>query len=71
MTAQSKARTLDPLEQTLKRFPHLRKHKEQQQHNSEQTNDNGLKICPNCGSKSLRLDGGCRSCLSCGWSACG
>lgn len=67
MTAQSKARTLDPLEQTLKRFPHLRKHKTE----PEQNNDNGLKICPNCGSKSLRLDGGCSSCLACGWSACG
>ena len=70
MTPQSRARTLDPLEQTLKRFPHLRKHK-QEQHNPEQNNDKGLKQCPHCGSKSLRLDGGCMSCLSCGWSACG
>ena len=31
----------------------------------------GLKECPECGSKSLRLDGGCMSCISCGWSACG
>ena len=30
----------------------------------------GLQVCPNCGSKALRLDGGCMSCLSCGWSAC-
>ena len=30
----------------------------------------GLQECPECGSKSLRLDGGCMSCLSCGWSAC-
>ena len=37
----------------------------------EQENDSGLKVCPTCGSKSLKLDGGCMSCLSCGWSACG
>ena len=30
-----------------------------------------LNVCPNCGTSSLRLDGGCMSCLSCGWSACG
>ena len=37
--------------------------------NSQQV-EHGLGICPHCGSKALRRDGGCESCLSCGWSAC-
>ena len=32
--------------------------------------EHGLEICPNCGSRALKRDGGCESCLSCGWSAC-
>jgi ribonucleoside-diphosphate reductase alpha chain len=27
-------------------------------------------ICPNCGSK-LTMEGGCKTCMNCGWSACG
>lgn len=64
----TKAKRLDPLEMTLKKFPHLRKG---HQPENEAKNDNGLKVCPHCGGKTLRLDGGCMSCLSCGWSACG
>lgn len=26
--------------------------------------------CPSCGSGRVRLDGGCPSCMSCGWSRC-
>lgn len=37
--------------------------------NSQQV-EHGLEVCPHCGSKALRLDSGCMSCLSCGWSAC-
>ena len=65
---------LDPLEMTLKRFPHLRKHKQEQQpqqpQQEQQDTNHGLQVCPNCGAKALRLDGGCMSCLSCCWSAC-
>ena len=70
---------LDPLEMTLKRFPHLRKHKDNlnpsistglNNQPEQQDTNHGLQICPNCGSKALRLDGGCSSCLACGWSAC-
>lgn len=57
----SKAKTIDRLELTRRKFAH---------HESKQEDD-GLKECPMCGSQSLRLDGGCKSCLSCGWSACG
>ncbi len=67
---------LDPLEMTLKRFPHLRKHnqvpqtKPEPEQQPQQDNNHGLQVCPNCGAKALRLDGGCSSCLACGWSAC-
>ena len=67
---------LDPLEMTLKKFPHLRKHKQEIQTQPEpqqqlqQDTNHGLQICPNCGARALRLDGGCCSCLSCAWSAC-
>ena len=60
----TKAKTLDRLELTRKKFS-----RNQQQH-QEQQEEHGLQVCPNCGSKALRLDSGCMSCLSCGWSAC-
>ena len=62
----TKAKTLDRLELTRKKFGMSQKEHVQQ----EQQEEHGLKVCPNCGSKALRLDGGCMSCLSCGWSAC-
>ena len=39
------------------------------QRNSQQV-EHGLGICPHCGSRALRRDGCCESCLSCSWSAC-
>lgn len=70
-----KAKRLDPLEMTLKKFPHLRKghhpEKEAKTEPEQQESEHGLQVCPNCGAKALRLDGGCMSCLSCQWSACG
>ena len=57
----TKAKTLDRLELTRRKFSRTQQ---------QQQEEHGLKVCPNCGSKALRLDGGCMSCLSCGWSAC-
>ena len=57
----TKAKTLDRLELTRRKFSRTQQ---------QQQEEHGLQICPNCGSKALRLDGGCMSCLSCGWSAC-
>ena len=56
-----KAKTLDRVELTRQKFG-MKKAESAQQ---------GLQECPHCGGKSLRLDGGCMSCISCGWSACG
>ena len=62
------------LQETYRRFPHLRPDKnhlwdaELQQDIKEIT---GLQECPHCGNKFLRMESGCASCLSCGWSACG
>ena len=65
----TKAKTLDRLELTRKKFSlSQKKHSEHAQ--QEQQEEHGLQVCPNCGSKALRLDGGCMSCLSCGWPAC-
>ena len=64
----AKAKTLDRLELTRKKFGRI--HGVKHSHH-EATDDSGLKVCPNCGAMSLRLDGGCMSCLACGWSACG
>ena len=61
-----KAKTIDRLELTRKKFA--------AKLNEEVPPDidiHTLKECPMCGSLSLRLDGGCMSCLSCCWSACG
>ena len=68
------------LQETYRRFPHLRHTKKpdtdevMNMHYELQEVPviaDELKVCPNCGAKFLRLDGGCASCLSCGWSACG
>ena len=61
----TKAKPIDRLELTRRKFAN-KYHAE-----NIASADEGLKICPVCGLKSLRLDGGCMSCLSCGWSACG
>ena len=29
-----------------------------------------IEECPECGSKKLARQGGCNTCLECGWSAC-
>ena len=69
----SKAQTIDRLEYTRKRFVKqlgLEDAKHEEMHRKSQEVEHGLKVCPNCGSKALRHDSGCKSCLSCGWSAC-
>ena len=69
----SKAQTIDRLEYTRRRFAKQlgldEPQQEEMQRNSQQV-EHGLGICPHCGSRALRRDGGCESCLSCGWSAC-
>ena len=70
----SKAKPIDRLELTRKKFGAKMKQQEHDYGLDDIPPDidiHGLKECPVCGSKSLRLDGGCMSCLSCGWSACG
>lgn len=64
----SKAHTIDRVEYTRRRFAKQLGLDETPQ--QQQQEEHGLQVCPNCGSKALRLDGGCMSCLSCGWSAC-
>lgn len=64
----SRAETIDRLEYTRRRFAKQLGLEEPQPKSQEV--EHGLQICPNCGSRALRRDGGCESCLSCGWSAC-
>ena len=61
-----KAKTIDRLQLTKKKFAALNKNNLDKDEQAI-----GLGICPNCGATGLRRDGGCMSCLSCGWSACG
>ena len=67
------AKTIDHLEYTRRRFAKQlgldETPRESQKYESHEV-EPGLEICPHCGSKALRRDGGCESCLSCGWSAC-
>ena len=65
------AKTIDRLEFTRRRFAkQLGLDEPPQKKKESQESEHGLETCPHCGSKALRLDGGCMSCLSCGWSAC-
>ena len=67
-----KAKTIDRLELTKKKFaPKQQEHDYGLDNLPPDIDIHNLKTCPMCGSQSLRLDGGCMSCLSCGWSACG
>ena len=63
-----KAKSIDRLEFTRKKFSKSTVISDSPPSDIDIHN---LKTCPMCGSLSLRLDGGCMSCLSCGWSACG
>lgn len=64
-----KAKTIDRLEMTRRKFgeggivDRTRP--------KDGINHSALQECPHCGARTLRLDSGCMSCLSCGWSACG
>ncbi len=66
------ANSIDRLEFTRRRFAKQLGLDEPQQQAKPQNHESehGLEVCPHCGSKALRLDSGCMSCLSCGWSAC-
>ena len=69
----SKAIPIDRLEFTRRRFAKqlgLEDPAPKETHVEAPKVEHGLEVCPYCGSKALRLDGGCMSCLSCGWSAC-
>lgn len=57
-----RAKSLDRLKLTAAKFPHLR-------HGQESSF--GLSECPGCGRRTLKHEGGCTICTSCGWSACG
>ncbi|MBQ4469272.1 MAG: hypothetical protein II917_03935 [Synergistaceae bacterium] len=65
----SKAQTIDRLEYTRRRFAKQlgldEPQQKEMQRNSQQV-EHGLDVCPHCGRKALRRDGGCESCLSCG-----
>ena len=69
------AKSIDRLEYTRRRFAKQLGLDEPQQKVQTQKHEvhevvHGLDTCPHCGSKALRRDNGCASCLSCGWSAC-
>ena len=65
------AKTIDRLEYTRRRFAkQLGLEEEVKEAPKNETQEHELEVCPFCGSHSLRRDGGCMSCLSCGWSAC-
>ena len=70
----SRAVTIDRLEYTRRRFSKQlgfdEEPPQEKMHRKSQEVEHGLEVCPYCGSRALRLDGGCMSCLSCGWSAC-
>lgn len=61
-----KAKTIDRLELTRKKFG-LKPH----EHHEEHSNTFGLSTCPNCEQFTLRHEGACDYCPSCGWSSCG
>ena len=61
-----KCKSIDRLDLTRKRFPHMYgDEKEIQQDQRE-----GNSICPSCGQETLIHEDGCKHCRSCGWSAC-
>ena len=68
-----KAKPIDRLELTRRKFSNVNNNDQDlpNQENQENQELQGLQECPMCKNKSLKLDGGCMSCLSCGWSACG
>jgi hypothetical protein len=45
---------------------------EKKKQDTESFGDENLAICPACGKKSLRVEGGCHSCINpkCGYSKC-
>ena len=64
------AKSIDRLEYTRRRFAKQLGLDDTPQESRQNESQHGLEVCPFCGSKALRLDSGCMSCLSCGWSAC-
>ena len=58
----TKARTIDRLELTRKKFGLDNLSPEPDIHGD---------VCPNCGAKKLIHESGCVKCLNCSWSACG
>ena len=70
----TKAKTIDRLELTRKKFSNTQQEtqNEAQTGSQEQQEEHyGLSTCPNCEQMTLIHDGGCSHCPSCGWSACG
>ena len=60
----SKAKTIDRLELTRNKF-------KGNVHQTETEGHYGLSECPMCKRLTLKHEGGCVQCTSCGWSACG
>ena len=72
----AKAKTLDRLELTRRKFAHAKEHSENTTPHKTLSEITGLPplsnltVCPECGSESVIHESGCERCLTCGWSAC-
>lgn len=75
-----KAKTIDRLELTKRKFSNIQKESQnetqtesQEQRVQQEVHEEhyGLSTCPNCEQMTLIHEGGCEHCTNCGWSACG
>ena len=69
-----KAKTIDRLELTRRKFTNFQNEAQQVVHSEAQEVNNehfGLSTCPFCKKLTLVHEGGCAHCTNCGWSACG
>ena len=65
-----KAKTIDRLELTRKKFSQKLEHDFGLDALPPEPDIHG-DTCPNCGAKKLIHESGCVKCLNCSWSACG
>lgn len=66
-----RGKSLDRLELTRQKFARMRSGQETREERLESRENFGLSACPICGRMTVKHEGGCEQCTSCGWSACG
>ena len=69
----SRAKTIDRLELTRQKFGEKLNVSKSTPLNAKTSTEGhwGLSECPMCKRMTLKHEGGCVQCTSCGWSACG